>query len=80
MVSITLSVPPDLKKRMDEHREMNWSGQIRAIIRRQLDSLEEMDRIAAKSKLTEKDVEELAAKIDKGAARKWREFVSASGS
>lgn len=78
MVSITLSVPPDLKKRMDAHREMNWSSQIRAIISNKLDLLEEMDRIASKSKLTEKDVEELALKIDQGMAKRLKAMENAA--
>ena len=78
MVSITLSVPPELKKRMDAHTEMNWSEQIRAIVRKQLDALEEMERIASMSKLTENDVEELAARVDRGIAKRLKAMESAT--
>lgn len=32
MVSITLSVPEDLKKKMDQFPEINWSGLIRKVL------------------------------------------------
>lgn len=32
MVSITLSVPEDVKRKMDQFPEMNWSGFIRKVI------------------------------------------------
>ncbi len=73
MVSLTLSVPPELKKRMEKHPEIRWSNQVRAIIQQQLDDLETTDRLASKSQLTEKDVEELAAKVDAGMAKRWKE-------
>ncbi len=80
MVSITLSVPPQLKQRMDEHDEIKWSVQIRAIIERELDDLEAMERVASKSRLTEKDVEELARKVDAGMAKRWKAIVREAGS
>lgn len=36
--------------------------------------LAEMDRIAEKSKLTEKGVKELAEKVEAGAERRFREY------
>ena len=74
MVSLTLSIPEKLKERMDEHEEIKWSVQIRAIIERKLDDLEEADRLASKSKLTQKDADELAAKVDVGMAEWWKEM------
>ncbi|MFH0971195.1 MAG: hypothetical protein V1835_01365 [Candidatus Micrarchaeota archaeon] len=64
MVSLTLSVPPLLRKRMHRHRHIRWSELVRATIEKQLDELEEADAIAAKSKLTQKDVDEISRKID----------------
>lgn len=74
MVSLTLSVPEKLKERMDEHEEIKWSAVVRAIIEQQLDDLEEAERIASKSRLTQKDADELAAKVDKGMAEWWEEM------
>ena len=39
MVSITLSVPAEVKAKMDEFPEMNWSGFVRAEIIRKVESL-----------------------------------------
>ena len=40
--------------------------------------LEEADRLASKSKLTEKDVKELAEMIDEGMLKRWRAAVRAA--
>lgn len=74
MVSLTLSIPPELKKRMDRHPEIRWSRIVRSIIKQSLDDLEQADRLASKSKLTQKDVDELAERFDKEAAKKWQEI------
>jgi predicted transcriptional regulator len=39
MVSITLSVPPEVKKKMDAFPEINWSGFIRAAIEDKVERL-----------------------------------------
>ncbi len=64
MPSLTLSVPPDLKREMDEHPIINWSEVARAAIRERLASLKILNSIAAKSRLTEKDALELGRKIN----------------
>lgn len=65
MPTITLSVPEELKKEMDESREINWSEVARTAIRQKLAQLRILKSIAAKSKLTEKDALELGKKINK---------------
>ncbi len=78
MVSLTLSVSGDLKKRMARHRDIKWSELVRSVIEQQLDEIEEADRLMATSKLTEKDVEELAAMVDAGMVKQWRAAVRAA--
>jgi hypothetical protein len=39
---MTLSVPDDLKKRMDCMQEVNWSGVVKQGIIKRLEALEEM--------------------------------------
>ncbi len=63
MPSLTLSIPPELKREMDEHPIINWSEVAREAIRDRLESLNILNSIAAKSKLTEKDALELGRKI-----------------
>jgi Arc/MetJ-type ribon-helix-helix transcriptional regulator len=59
MVNITLSIPEDLKKELQARGEVNWSAVVRNALRAHLRKVKIADAIAAKSKLTKKDVEEL---------------------
>jgi len=65
MPTITLSVPEDLKRDMDESKEMNWSAVARAAIKSKVAQLRILKAISAKSKFTEKDALELGRKINK---------------
>ena len=65
MSNITLAIPEDLHVRMKKHSEIRWSEVIRKTIAQKVEMLEVMDKISKKSKLTEKDVEEIAHKINK---------------
>ena len=65
MPTITLSVPEDLKKDMDESREINWSEVARTAIKTKVAQLKILKAISAKSNLTEKDALELGRKINK---------------
>ena len=71
MVSITLSVPEELKKEMDLHPEMNWSEIARQSIREKITILKKMDMLLAKSKLTEKDALGMGKKVNKAVAKKF---------
>ena len=70
MVSITLSVPEELKVEMDEHPELNWSEIARQAIREKLTVLKKIDIILAKSTLTEKDAIRIGHKVNKAVAKK----------
>ena len=68
MVNITLSIPEDLKKELQGRNEVNWSAVIRNALREHLRKVKIAEAIAAKSKLTKKDVEELDRLVKKGVA------------
>ncbi|HLD41430.1 MAG TPA: hypothetical protein VJB06_00190 [archaeon] len=70
MTNITLAIPEELHEKMKDHLEIRWSEVIRKSIAEKIDDLEMMDKITKKSKLTEKDVEEISAKIDRNVAKK----------
>ncbi|MBS3163576.1 hypothetical protein J4427_02695 [Candidatus Woesearchaeota archaeon] len=70
MVSITLSVPIEMKKQMDTHPEMNWSEVTRQAIREKLIILAKMDLMLSKSKMTEKDALELGRKVNQAVAKR----------
>ncbi len=70
MVSLTLSVTPELKKEMDEFPEMNWSEISRQAIRRRISLLKKMDEMFANSEMTEEDAIELGRKVNKAIAKR----------
>jgi len=70
MTNITLAIPEDLHTKMKEHSEIRWSEVVRKTISQKIEDLEMMDKLTAKSKLTQKDVNEIASKVDGAVARK----------
>jgi hypothetical protein len=69
MANITLTIPEDLQIELRKHDEVNWSGVIRKALQEHLRKLRIADAIANKSKLTQKDVEELSKLVKKGIAK-----------
>ena len=70
MPNITLAIPEDLHTRMREHSEIRWSEVVRKTITQKIEDLDIMDKLTTKSKLTQKDVDEIASKVDSAVARK----------
>lgn len=69
MANMTLSIPQKVHKEMKKFSEVRWSEVARKAIAERLETLLLADRLAKKSKLTSKDVEEFSKRI-KGAAVK----------
>ena len=65
---MTLSIPEELYKRMKTFSEIRWSEIARIAIEKRVEDLETMNKIASKSKLTKRDVEEISKKIKAGIA------------
>lgn len=70
MANITLSIPDDLKKKMEKHSEIKWSQVARNAIEKRINDLELLEKLTSKSKLTEEDVEKISKIINKEVARK----------
>ena len=70
MTNITLAIPEDLHTRMKQHSEIRWSEVVRKTISQKIEDLDIMDKLTAKSKLTQEDVNQIAGKVDKAIARK----------
>ena len=70
MPNITLAVPEELHEKMKKHSEIRWSEVARKAISQKVEDLETMDRITAKSKLTQKNADEIAKKVNSSVARK----------
>jgi len=71
MVTMTLSVPEDLKHKMDSFPELNWSEVARQAFKQKITDLEILNRFVKNSRLTEKDALELGAKVSKSLAKRY---------
>jgi len=72
MVNVTLTVPADLKKKMDAFPEINWSEIARQAINQKIQELMLLRAITSKSKLSEADVKEIGEKIKVAVAARHR--------
>lgn len=70
MANMTLAIPEELQEKLREHAEIRWSEVARQALEKKVADIELMDRLTSNSKLTEKDVEEISAKINKAVAKK----------
>lgn len=71
MPTLTLSVPEDLKREMDDSKEINWSEVARSAIREKLAKLRILKSISSTSALTQKDAIELGRKINKSLHQRY---------
>ena len=70
MTNMTLAVPEDLKSIMDRHKAVKWSEVARIALWEHAKKLELMDRLVAKSRLTEKEAMEIGRKIKQEVAKR----------
>ena len=73
MPTITVNVDDDLKKRMEKHPEINWSEVTRQAIEEKIETLEVMDELTSESELTERDVQDIAKKINESGRKRINE-------
>ncbi len=73
MVSITLSVPEELKHEMDSFTDINWSAVARQAIKTKIVFLKKMNELFGKSELTESEALTLGKKISKKATERLKE-------
>ena len=74
MVNMTLSIPEELHKKMKKLSEIKWSEVARKAIEQRVNDLETIEKIASKSKLTQKDADEISKKIKEGIAKRHNLF------
>jgi len=70
MTNMTLAVPEDLHIIMRKHKEIRWSEVAREALWNQAKKLDFMDKILAKSTLTEKDALEIGRKVNNAIAKR----------
>ena len=59
MPNITLSIPDEAYVKMKKFNEIRWSEIVRRAVIDKIDELVAIEKIASKSKLTMKDIEEI---------------------
>ena len=70
MVNVTLSIPDDLKTRMDNFAEINWSAVAREAFDEKIRLMELIRKFKEKSTLTEEDAIRLGREVNKGLAQR----------
>ena len=71
--NMTIRVPDDLKRSLDEHPEINWSEVARQSMREYLYRLEVAEEIASQSELSEEDAVELSEEVKHDIAEHYRD-------
>ena len=70
MVSITLAVPEELKEEMERFPEINWSAVARQAIIAKIELLKRMNKLLAKSELTDEEAVKLGREVNKRLIKK----------
>ncbi len=70
MVNVTLSIPTDLKHKMDSFAEINWSAVAREAFDEKIKDLEFIKKFKAKSTLTDEDAVKLGRELNKNLAKR----------
>ena len=72
MVSVTLSVPEDLKHEMDNFKDINWSAVAREAIKKKVIMLEKFRKFTKDSSMTKEDALNFGKKLNKSLAKHYR--------
>ncbi|MBS3158185.1 hypothetical protein J4206_02770 [Candidatus Woesearchaeota archaeon] len=72
MTTMTLAVPNELKHKLDEFPEMNWSEIARQAFMQKIRDLEFLKKFKENSTMTEEDALKLGAELNKKLAKKYR--------
>ncbi|MFQ6086166.1 MAG: hypothetical protein ACE5OY_07920 [Candidatus Bathyarchaeia archaeon] len=75
MPNITLAIPEELHKIIKRHAEIRWSEIARKVMWDYAKKIEALERIAAKSKLTEEDALTIDSKIKEELLRRYKKLL-----
>ncbi|HLD05442.1 MAG TPA: hypothetical protein VJG90_07010 [Candidatus Nanoarchaeia archaeon] len=70
MTNLTLAVPEELHQIMEKHKDIKWTEVARQAMWEKAKKLDLIDKLLAKSRLTEQDAEEIGHRIKQGIARR----------
>jgi hypothetical protein len=71
MANITLSIPDEIQIEMKEFSEVKWSEVARKAIIDKIEMLRLAEKLAKKSRLTDKDIEAFSKKIKSSATKRF---------
>ncbi len=74
MVNVTLSIPNELKHKMDTFAEINWSAVAREAFDEKINDLEFIKKFKAKSTLTEIDALKLGKEVSRSLSNRLRKL------
>lgn len=72
MTTMTLAVPGELKHKMEEFSEINWSAVARKAFEQKIGDLEFLKEFKSESKLTKEDALRLGRKVNKALAKRYK--------
>ena len=72
MVNITLSIPEELKKKMDSIQEINWSAVAREAFNEKIRDMEFIKKFKAKRRITEEDALKWGKEVSKALSNRLR--------
>ncbi len=72
MTTMTLAIPPELKHKMENFPEMNWSEVARQAFMQRIKDLEFLKKFKSDSTLTEEDVLRLGMELNKNLAKRYK--------
>ena len=70
MVNVTLSIPNELKQKMDTFAELNWSAVAREAFDEKIRDMEFIKKFKAKSTITEENALKWGAELNKNLAKR----------
>ena len=71
MGNMTLSIPDEVQKEMKHFSEIKWSEVARKAIQERLETLQLAEKLAKKSKLSAKDIEDYSKRITSSATKRF---------
>lgn len=72
MTTMTLAIPSELKHKMENFPEMNWSEVARQAFMQRIKDLEFLRNFKSDSTLTEKDALRLGRELNKNLAKRYK--------
>ena len=72
MTTMTLAVPSELKQKMENFPEMNWSEVARQAFMQRIKDLEFLKKFKSDSTLTEEDALRLGRELNKNLAKRYK--------